>query len=67
MRASGDLTQFNTLGLNATAERLVMVATAAELGQALIEAESKGSVHVLGGGSNVVLQPRISLWSWRGW
>ena len=60
MRASGDLTQFNTLGLNATAERLVMVATAAELDRALIEAESKGPVHVLGGGSNVVLQPRIS-------
>ncbi len=59
MRASGDLTQFNTLGLNATAERLVMVATAAELDRALIEAESKGPVHVLGGGSNVVLQPRI--------
>ena len=59
MDASGDLRHLNTLGLNATANRLVTVATVAELNQALIEARTRGPVHVLGGGSNVVLLPKI--------
>ena len=59
MRTSGDLTRFNTLGLNATANHLVTVSTLVELDKALHEAVVSEPIEVLGGGSNVVLQPVI--------
>lgn len=60
MQAQRDLKAFNTLGLSATAHRFVPVATSSELDSTLRDAQSRGPIHVLGGGSNVVLQPVIS-------
>ncbi len=59
MVTNGDLTKLNTLGLRAKASRLVSIASSADLDSALVEARATGAVHVLGGGSNVVLQPKI--------
>jgi UDP-N-acetylmuramate dehydrogenase len=58
MPAHGDLTALNTLGLTATA-RLVPVTSSSELDSALSDAQSRGPIHVLGGGSNVLLQSVI--------
>ena len=49
MRTSGDLTRFNTLGLNATANHLVTVSTLIELDKALHEAVVSEPIEVLGG------------------
>lgn len=59
MRVQGDLTALNTLGLTARARHFVPVTTLSELDSALQDAQSRGSIHVLGGGSNVLLQPVI--------
>ena len=59
MDVDGDLSAFNTLGLEATAERLLIINTQADLDDALQAARSSGPITVLGGGSNVVLQPSL--------
>lgn len=55
-----DLQPFNTLAVPATAERLCAVTTLGELQDALALAQAEHfHLHVLGGGSNVVLHPRL--------
>lgn len=55
-----DLQPLNTLAVPATAERFCSVATLAELQEVLATARDEGlPLHVLGGGSNVVLHSRL--------
>ena len=54
---SGDLSGRNTLGLTAHADRVVVITHAAQLEQVLTDARPFGPITVLGGGSNVVMQP----------
>jgi UDP-N-acetylmuramate dehydrogenase len=55
-----DLQPFNTLAVPATAERFCIAMTLAQLQEALATARNEHlELHVLGGGSNVVLRPRL--------
>lgn len=55
-----DLQSFNTLAVPAMAERLCAVETVADLRTALaLVRDEQLPLHVLGGGSNVVLRPRL--------
>ena len=56
-----DLQPFNTLAVPATAERFCVVETIAELREALDHVQREHlHLHVLGGGSNVVLRPQLA-------
>ena len=57
--AGADLSRCNTLGLPSRADRLVLVNSEAQLQEVLVTARRAGPVTVLGGGSNVVLLPRV--------
>jgi len=57
---SHDLTAFNTLALDAVAPDLVRYRTPAQLPRIMRQATRCKRVFVLGGGSNVVLSPRLT-------
>jgi UDP-N-acetylmuramate dehydrogenase len=55
------LHSLNTLGLRSVAEHFAQVESADELMQLLQQIRGQ-SLHILGGGSNVVLLPEVSGW-----
>ncbi|WP_280813348.1 UDP-N-acetylmuramate dehydrogenase [Pusillimonas caeni] len=55
-----DLASFNTMGLPSRAAALVRYSDAAQLQELTETAHGHGRVFVLGGGSNVILEPRLS-------
>ncbi|MDA9711728.1 FAD-binding protein, partial [Luminiphilus sp.] len=57
--APADLGQLNTLKVSAQAERLVTVTCVEELVAALSDIPADSPVHILGGGSNVILHDTL--------
>ena len=57
--APADLGQLNTLKVSARAERLVTVTCVEELVAALSDIPADSQVHILGGGSNVILHDTL--------
>ena len=59
VNAPADLSQLNTLKVNARAEHLVTVTSAEELEAALSDIPAEAPVQVLGGGSNVIVHDTL--------